>query len=107
MRSGKLHTPDLAGGALAGITRETVMQFAAELGIQVLERRITRDEVYVADEAFFTGTAAEITPIREFDHRPIGNGTRGPVTARLQKMFFDTVNGRDAKHAEWLTYVNG
>jgi len=107
VRSGKLHTPDLAGGALAGITRETVMQFAAELGIQVLERRITRDEVYVADEAFFTGTAAEITPIREFDHRPIGNGTRGPVTARLQKMFFDTVNGRDAKHAEWLTYVNG
>jgi branched-chain amino acid aminotransferase len=107
VRDGKLHTPDLAGGALAGITRDTVMQFAAELGIPVLERRITRDEVYVADEAFFTGTAAEITPIREFDHRPIGNGTRGPVTTKLQTMFFDTVNGRDPAHARWLTYVNG
>ena len=107
VRDGKLHTPDLAGGALAGITRDTVMQFAAELGIAVLERRITRDEVYVADEAFFTGTAAEITPIREFDHRPIGNGTRGPITTRLQTMFFDTVNGRDPAHAHWLTYVNG
>jgi len=107
VRDGKLHTPDLAGGALAGITRDTVMQFAAEIGIPVLERRITRDEVYVADEAFFTGTAAEITPIREFDHRPIGNGARGPITTRLQTMFFDTVNGRDPAHARWLTYVNG
>ena len=107
VRDGKLHTPDLAGGALAGITRDTVLQFAAEIGIPVLERRITRDEVYVADEAFFTGTAAEITPIREFDHRPIGNGARGPITTRLQTMFFDTVNGRDPAHARWLTYVNG
>jgi len=105
VRDGKLHTPDLSGGALAGVTRDTVMQFAAELGIPVLERRITRDEVYVADEAFFTGTAAEITPIREFDHRPIGNGARGPVTARLQTMFFDTVNGRNPARAEWLTLV--
>jgi len=107
VRDGKLHTPDLAGGALAGITRDTVMQFAAEIGIPVLERRITRDEVYVADEAFFTGTAAEITPIREFDHRPICNGARGPITTRLQTIFFDTVNGRDPAHARWLTYVNG
>jgi branched-chain amino acid aminotransferase len=107
VRDGKLHTPDLAGGALAGITRDTVMCFAAELGIPVLERRITRDEVYVADEAFFTGTAAEITPIREFDHRPIGSGARGPITSRLQKMFFNTVNGRDPAHAKWLTHVNG
>ena len=107
VRDGKLHTPDLAGGALAGITRDTVLQFAAGIGIPVLERRITRDEVYVADEAFFTGTAAEITPIREFDHRPIGNGARGPITTRLQTMFFDTVNGRDPAHARWLTYVNG
>ena len=107
VRDGKLHTPDLAGGALAGITRDTVLQFAAEIEIPVLERRITRDEVYVADEAFFTGTAAEITPIREFDHRPIGNGARGPITTRLQTMFFDTVNGRDPAHARWLTYVNG
>ena len=106
VRDGRLHTPDLAGGALAGITRDTVMCFAAELGIPVLERRITRDEVYVADEAFFTGTAAEITPIREFDHRPIGGGARGPITSRLQKMFFDTVNGRDPAHAKWLTHVN-
>ncbi len=105
VRDGKLHTPDLAGGALAGITRDTVIQFAGEFGIPVFERRITRDEVYVADEAFFTGTAAEVTPIREFDNRPIGEGTRGPITTRLQKMFFDTVNGRNPAHAEWLTRV--
>ena len=105
VRGGKLHTPDLAGGALAGITRDTIMQFADELGIPVLERRITRDEVYVADEAFFTGTAAEVTPIREFDHRPIGDGKRGPITTKLQTMFFDTVNGRNPRHAEWLTPV--
>ena len=105
VRDGKLATPDLAGGALAGITRETVMTFAAELGIPVQERRITRDEVYVADEAFFTGTAAEITPIREYDNRAIGSGTRGPITTKLQGMFFDTVNGRDPKHGEWLAYV--
>ena len=105
VRDGKLHTPDLSGGALAGVTRDTIIRVAADLGIPVLERRITRDEVYVADEAFFTGTAAEVTPIREFDHRPIGTGQRGPVTARLQAMFFDTVNGRSPKYAEWLTYV--
>jgi branched-chain amino acid aminotransferase len=105
VRDGKLHTPDLSGGALAGITRETIIQFAAELGIPVSERRITRDEFYVADEAFFTGTAAEVTPIREFDHRPIGDGRRGPMTTRLQAMFFDAVNGRDPAHGEWLTMV--
>jgi branched-chain amino acid aminotransferase len=105
VRNGKLSTPDLAGGALAGVTRDTVIQFASELGIPVFERRITRDEVYVADEAFFTGTAAEVTPIRELDRRPIGEGTRGPITTKLQSMFFDTVNGRDPAHAEWLTYV--
>jgi branched-chain amino acid aminotransferase len=105
VRDGKLHTPDLAGGALAGITRATVMEFATELGIPVVERRITRDEVYVADEAFFTGTAAEITPIREYDHRPVGDGARGPITTRLQTMFFDTVNGRNPARAEWLSYL--
>jgi branched-chain amino acid aminotransferase len=105
VRDGALHTPDLAGGALAGITRATIITFAGELGIEVVERRITRDEVYVADEAFFTGTAAEVTPIRELDHRPIGSGTRGPVTERLQKRFFDVVNGRDREHAAWLTPV--
>jgi branched-chain amino acid aminotransferase len=105
VRDGKLHTPDLSGGALAGNTRDTIIRFANELGIPVLERRITRDEFYVADEAFFTGTAAEVTPIREFDHRPIGTGRRGPVTEKLQTMFFDVVNGRDAAHGEWLTRV--
>ncbi len=101
VRDGKLHTPDLSGGALNGITRMTILAFAAELGIPVLERRITRDEFYICDEAFFTGTAAEVTPIRELDHRPIGPGHRGPVTARLQSMFFDTVNGRNPSRSSW------
>jgi branched-chain amino acid aminotransferase group I len=83
VRDGKLHTPDLSGGALNGITRDTIITFANELGIPVVERRITRDEVYIADEAFFTGTAAEVTPIREYDHRPIGDGRRGPITTKL------------------------
>ena len=102
VRNGALHTPDLAGGALEGITRETIIEFARELGIPVHERRITRDEVYIADEAFFTGTAAEVTPIREYDNRPIGNGARGPVTTRLQSLFFDTVNGRNPARSSWL-----
>src|SRR4029078_190550 len=105
VRNGALHTPDLSGGALDGITRDTIIRFARELGIPVTERRITRDELYVADEAFFTGPAAEVTPIREFDHRPIGEGRRGPITAKLQTMFFDIVHGRSAKHREWLTAV--
>ena len=105
VRNGALHTPDLAGGALEGITRETIIEFARELGIPVHERRITRDEVYIADEAFFTGTAAEVTPIREYDQRPVGAGTRGPVTAKLQSMFFDTVNGRNASKKHWLAKV--
>ena len=105
VRDGKLHTPDLSGGALAGITRDTIITFASELGIPVLERRITRDEIYVADEAFFTGTAAEVTPIREYDNRPIGEGRRGPVTTRLQQMFFDTVNGKNKAREAWLTRV--
>jgi branched-chain amino acid aminotransferase len=105
VRDGKLHTPDLSGGALAGITRATIIEFAGELGIPVVERRITRDEFYVCDEAFFTGTAAEVTPIREMDHRPIGEGTRGPMTEKLQAMFFDAVNGRSPRHKAWLTLV--
>jgi branched-chain amino acid aminotransferase len=105
VRSGKLHTPDLSGGALNGITRDTIITFAHELGIEVVERRIPRDEFYIADEAFFTGTAAEVTPIREYDNRPIGSGTRGPLTARLQAMFFDTVNGRNESKLAWLTRV--
>ncbi|MDR2710585.1 MAG: branched-chain amino acid transaminase [Burkholderiales bacterium] len=102
---GVLHTPDLSSGALNGITRDTVIQLARDLGIEVRERRITRDEVYCADEAFFTGTAAEITPIRELDHRQIGIGSRGPITEKLQARFFDIVQGRDPSKAAWLTYV--
>jgi branched-chain amino acid aminotransferase len=105
VRGGALHTPDLSGGALNGITRTTIIEFAQELGIPVHERRITRDEIYIADEAFFTGTAAEVTPIREYDHRPVGDGTRGPVTTRLQQMFFDAVYGRDERRRGWLTSV--
>jgi branched-chain amino acid aminotransferase len=105
VRDGKLHTPDLSGGALNGITRSTIITFAGELGIPVVERRITRDEVYLADEAFFTGTAAEVTPIREYDNRPIGEGGRGPLTTKLQALFFDTVNGRNAAKKSWLTRV--
>jgi branched-chain amino acid aminotransferase len=105
VRGGKLHTPDLSGGALNGITRDTIITFARELGIEVLERRIPRDEFYIADEAFFTGTAAEVTPIREYDNRPVGSGTRGPVTTKLQSMFFDAVNGRTESKLSWLTRV--
>ncbi|MCB6182407.1 branched-chain amino acid transaminase [Leeia sp. TBRC 13508] len=104
IRKGKIFTPDLTS-ALEGITRDTVVQLANEMGLTVVEKRITRDEVYTADEAFFTGTAAEITPIRELDDRQIGNGSAGPVTKALQKLFFDAVQGRDDKHSDWLTYV--
>jgi branched-chain amino acid aminotransferase len=105
VRDGKLHTPDLSGGALNGITRSTIITFAGELCIPVIERRIARDEIYLADEAFFTGTAAEVTPIREYDNRPIGEGIRGPITTRLQALFFDTVNGRNPAKKSWLTKV--
>jgi branched-chain amino acid aminotransferase len=105
VRDGKLHTPDLSGGALNGITRDTIITFANEIGVPVIERRITRDEVYIADEAFFTGTAAEVTPIREYDNRTIGEGTCGPVTKRLQELFFAAVNGRDPAKKAWLTKV--
>jgi branched-chain amino acid aminotransferase len=105
VQGGELHTPDLSSGALRGITRDTVFALARDLGIPVIERRITRDEVYCADEAFFTGTAAEVTPIRELDNRQIGPGHRGPVTHRLQTLFFDTVSGRNPLHQEWLTPV--
>jgi branched-chain amino acid aminotransferase len=102
---GELHTPELGSGALKGVTRDTVMTLGRELGLTVNERRITRDEVYCADEAFFTGTAAEVTPIRELDNRTIGAGKRGPITAKLQSLFFDAVNGRDPSKKAWLTKV--
>lgn len=104
VRDGVLYTPELAS-ALEGITRDTVIELARELGIEVREKRITRDEVYICDEAFFTGTAAEVTPIRELDDRAIGNGKRGPITERLQKTYFDQVEGRRDQHREWLTFV--
>ncbi len=104
VRDGVLYTPDLTS-ALDGITRRTVMTLCGEIGLKVVEKRITRDEVYIADEAFFTGTAAEVTPIREVDGRTIGNGGRGPITERLQGMYFDQVHGRRAEHPEWLTTV--
>jgi branched-chain amino acid aminotransferase len=103
-RNGVLHTPDLTS-ALDGITRDAVFTLAREAGIEVRERRITRDEVYVAEEAFFTGTAAEVTPIREVDRRIIGEGTRGPITEQLQAMYFDQVHGRRREHPEWLSPV--
>ncbi|MEO1766064.1 branched-chain amino acid transaminase [Thiobacter aerophilum] len=104
VRNGKLYTPDLTS-ALEGITRDTIIQLAVEIGVPVIEKRITRDEVYAADEAFFTGTAAEVTPIRELDNRVIGAGRRGPITTQLQTLFFDCVTGRHPQHQEWLTYV--
>ena len=104
IRDGMIYTPELTS-ALDGITRATVIELAGELGLKVREKRITRDEVYVADEAFFTGTAAEVTPIRELDGRVIGQGTRGPITEKLQKLYFDAVHGRSQPHARWLTTV--
>ena len=104
VRDGVLYTPDLSS-ALDGITRATVITLAREQGLEVCEKRITRDEVYIADEAFFTGTAAEVTPIRELDGRSIGSGVRGPITQRLQKLYFDQVHGRREEHPEWLTVV--
>ncbi len=105
IKGGVIYTPDLSAGALNGITRNTILHIAKDLGIEVVQKRITRDEMYVADEAFFTGTAAEVTPIRELDRIEIGAGKRGPLTQRIQAAFFDIVNGRDEKYSNWLTLV--
>jgi branched-chain amino acid aminotransferase len=104
VKNGRLFEPELTS-ALIGITRDTVIQLAAAMGMQITARRLTRDDIYIADEAFFTGTAAEVTPIRELDNRVIGTGARGPVTTELQARFFDVVNGRSAKHMDWLSFV--
>jgi branched-chain amino acid aminotransferase len=104
VRDGVLYTPELTS-ALEGITRDTVITLARDIGLKVVEKRITRDEVYIADEAFFTGTAAEVTPIRELDNRPIGSGTRGPITEKLQSMYFDQVLGRSEVYQNWNTLV--
>lgn len=104
VRDGVIITPP-HDNSLESITQATVIELARSLGYEVIERRITRDEVYIADEAFFTGTAAEVTPVRELDFRIIGEGRRGPLTTLLQKAYFDVVNGRDPKFAKYLTYI--
>jgi len=104
VQDGQLCEPEIAS-ALTGITRSTIHALAAELGIPVHTRRLTRDDIYIADEAFFTGTAAEVTPIREVDNRRIGAGRRGPVTEKLQQAFFDLIGGRNPKFGHWLTAV--
>nr|VFJ98696.1 MAG: branched chain amino acid aminotransferase apoenzyme [Candidatus Kentron sp. H]VFJ99890.1 MAG: branched chain amino acid aminotransferase apoenzyme [Candidatus Kentron sp. H]VFK03649.1 MAG: branched chain amino acid aminotransferase apoenzyme [Candidatus Kentron sp. H] len=104
IRRGEIHTPDPTS-VLEGITRETIITLARDAGIPIHERRITRDEVYIADEAFFTGTAAEVTPIRTLDDRLIGDAPPGPITRLLQATFFDQVHGRRIEHREWLTVV--
>jgi branched-chain amino acid aminotransferase len=104
VKDGVLHTPELTS-CLNGITRNTIVQLAAEMNLEVRERRITRDEVYIADEAFFTGTAAEVLPIRELDGRRIGSGARGPITERLQTVYFDQVRGRRSAFPHWLSPV--
>jgi len=109
VKGGVVYTPDLSAGALNGITRNTILHVCKDLGIELVQKRITRDEVYIADEAFFTGTAAEVTPIRELDRIEIGNrgdgGSRGPITEKIQAAFFDIVNGKNPKYAHWLTKV--
>ncbi len=104
VRDGQVVTPDLAS-ALEGITRNTAIALLREMGYEVAERRITRDEVYISEEAFFTGTAAEVTPIRELDSRRIGTGKPGPITRALQDKYFQVVEGRDPKYQHWLTYI--
>jgi branched-chain amino acid aminotransferase len=105
VKDGKIYTPDLSAGALNGITRNTIFHIAADLGIEVIQKRLTRDELYIADELFFTGTAAEVTPIREYDRIQIGAGERGPITTKVQAAFFDIVNGRNPKYSKWLALV--
>jgi branched-chain amino acid aminotransferase len=105
VKKGVLMTPDLSSSILEGITRDTILTLAREEGIPVQETRITRDQLWLADEVFFTGTAAEVTPVREVDNRPIGEGAVGPITKRLQARYFDVVRGSDTTHPEWLTKI--
>ncbi len=104
VRDGVIYTPEVTS-ALNGITRKTIFVLAADAGLEIIEKRITRDEIYIADEAFFTGTAAEVTPISELDNRPIGSGARGPITEQLQSAYFDLVHGRNEKHLNLLTFI--
>ncbi len=104
IKNGKIYEPEIAS-ALTGITRDSVIRVAAEFGLEVQSKRLTRDDIYIADEAFFTGTAAEVTPIRELDNRTIGEGRRGPITEKIQARFFDIVNGRAPEYENWLAFV--
>lgn len=104
IKDGKIYEPEIAS-ALTGITRDSVIQIAREFGLEVQSRRLTRDDIYICDEAFFTGTAAEVTPIRELDRRIIGEGKRGPITEKIQSRFFDIVNGRADQYDHWLAYI--
>ena len=105
VRKGVVYTPDSSAGALNGITRNTIFSICKDLGVEIREKPITRDEIYISDEAFFSGTAAEVTPIRELDRIEIGSGSRGPITEKIQAAFFDIVNGRNPQYASWLTKV--
>ncbi len=105
VRRGIIYTPDLSCSILEGLTRDTIITLAREMGLTVIECRLTRDQLWMADEVFFTGTAAEVTPVREVDNRAIGDGTVGPITKKLQARFFDIVRGSDTSHPEWLTRV--
>ncbi len=104
IKDGCIYEPEIAS-ALVGITRPTIISLAREMGMEVKSKRLTRDDIYIADECFFTGTAAEVTPVRELDNRTIGAGTRGPITEELQKRYFDVVYGRNEKYEHWLTRV--
>jgi branched-chain amino acid aminotransferase len=105
VKDGVVYTPDLSAGALNGITRNTIFHICKDLGLELVQKRITRDEIYISDEAFFTGTAAEVTPIRELDRIQLGAGSRGPITEKIQTAFFDIVNGRNPKYSAWLAPV--
>lgn len=105
VKNGDVRTPPTSGAILAGITRDTVLHLLRAQGVTVREEAIARDELYTADEVFLTGTAAEITPVREIDHRQIGAGSAGPITQRVQAAYFDLVKGRDVSRPEWLTFV--
>ena len=104
IKDGKIYEPEIAS-ALTGITRDSVITIAREFGLEVQAKRLTRDDIYIADEAFFTGTAAEVTPIRELDDRIVGSGARGPITQKIQARYFDIVNGRAPEYDHWLSYV--
>jgi branched-chain amino acid aminotransferase len=105
IKNGKLLTPSLTS-ALEGITRDSVITIAKDLGIEIVERNITRDEIYTADEAFFTGTAAEVTPIRQLDKRVIGGGVRGQITNEIQSIYFEAVKGNNKKYSHWLSHID-